>query len=200
MLSLPLACLAIPCAAATVLGDLDLTALSFERLTNVAPGSTGTSNGIGWSLDVTGAGGSLTGTNAYAIDGGAYSFDDVHVVSEWTITFDAPIATLLLFVQNDNPSSTRRAGFDLGIAASDFGGGLLREDTDFVTEQTAGYAIYDFAAPVTSVRSFGISDQVFDGYDLTFFAYPPAPVPLPAAGWLLLGAVGGMLAWGRRRT
>ncbi len=48
-------------------------------------------------------------------------------------------------------------------------------------------------------RSGGTDDQ-FELSSATVEVYEAAPIPLPASGLLLLGAVGGIAAWGRRKA
>ena len=47
--------------------------------------------------------------------------------------------------------------------------------------------------------SGGLDDQ-FELLSITVDVYEIAPIPLPASGFLLLGAVGGMAAWKRRKA
>lgn len=65
---------------------------------------------------------------------------------------------------------------------------------------------FGYAAAFVSVASASLFDKVVLSSGNNAFEYavdvvpaPPAPVPLPAAGLLLLGSLGGMTALGRRR-
>ncbi len=86
-----------------------------------------------------------------------------------------------------------------------FGTNLLEVNLGPVASET--FEIADFGSLTLFEETFdffGFAEQSVAG--ASFFVTPegfgnsvPAPVPLPAGGWLLLTGIGGLVAWGRRQ-
>jgi len=135
--------------------------------------ATGTSNGVGWTV---------VANNIYAPltnkEGGASfndlpgQYDDLHVGSDFTITFDRPVQSLLVVLANDNdtgdgPNFQDYTPVDFVDATAPDGGTQVRIDD-------RGGALF-YYRDVEIVTLNHVNDNgINDGWDLAFFAFPPA--------------------------
>ncbi|KMW57114.1 Von Willebrand factor type A domain protein [Candidatus Rhodobacter oscarellae] len=163
----------------TKISELDLDSLSFDVITlgnDAATGKTvasGTSNGVGWTVVANSIYAPLTNQK-----GGARfndlpgNYDDLHVGSDFTITFDRPVTSMLVVLGNDNdtgdgPNFQELAPIDFVDAANPDGGTQVRIDDP-------GGALFYYKdiniTTMTHVNDNGIGD----GWDLAFFVFPAA--------------------------
>ena len=161
------------------IAGLDLSKLSFDvhKLTkDAATGkvvATGTSNGVGWTVTANNIFGPYTNTS-----GGARFndlpgvYDDLHVGSDFTITFDQPVTSMLVVLANDNdtgdgPNFQELPPVDL-LDASNPGGG-----TQIKIEDRGGALFYYYDINITKLTHVN-DNGINDGWDLAFFVFPTA--------------------------
>lgn len=160
------------------IAKLDLDGLSFDVVTfdknaDSKVVATGTSNGVGWTI---------VANNIYKplsnIDGGASfnnlpgRYDDLHMGSDFTLTFDRPVTSLLVVLANDNdtgdgPNFQNLTPRDFIDASAPNGGSQVRID------DPGGALFYYYGldgSPLVHINDNGIND----GWDLAFFAFPKA--------------------------
>jgi len=121
------------------------------------------------------------------------AYEHVHV-GNFTIDFDAPITSLLIYAQNDNFDSL---GIDLGFAPSDFGGTTVQTGTQFSvnTSNSGMFLLYEFLVPTSTVTNISAGPGRGGGFDMAFFPNViTAPVPLPASIWFIISGIGGFTA------
>ncbi|MEL6503112.1 MAG: VWA domain-containing protein [Pseudomonadota bacterium] len=159
------------------ISQLDLAKLrfdvtDFERV-NGKVVAKGTSNGVGWTV---------TADNIFKpytnMNGGARfndlpgSYDDLHVGSNFTITFDRPVTSMLVVLANDNdtgdgPNFQELPPVDF-VDASNPGGG-----TQVRIEDKGGALFYYYDINITSLTHVN-DNGINDGWDLAFFVFPTA--------------------------
>ncbi|WP_298962162.1 VWA domain-containing protein [uncultured Roseibium sp.] len=159
--------------------ELDLDRLSFDVHKiekDAASGkvvATGTSNGVGWTV---------TANSIYEpysnIKGGAGfndlpgRYDDLHVGSDFTITFDQPVTSMLVVLANDNdtgdgPNFQELPPVDFVDASNPDGG------TQVKIEDKGGALFYYYDINITSMTHVN-DNGINDGWDLAFFVFPTA--------------------------
>ena len=161
------------------ISGLDLEKLSFdvqEMERDSATGKVvakGTSNGVGWTVVADNIFAPLTNKSG----GASFNdlpgrYDDLHVGSNFTITFDQPVTSMLVVLANDNdtgdgPNFQELAPVDF-IDAENPGGGTQVKIKD------KGGALFYYRdiniTKMTHVNDNGIND----GWDLAFFVFPTA--------------------------
>ncbi|WP_211317096.1 calcium-binding protein [Jannaschia seohaensis] len=101
------------------------------------------------------------------------AYEAIHTASNFTLTFDEPVQALLVATANDNATGD---GYDFGLTPRDsidieldgtFMGSLDREGT---------LALLVADAPTETWVSLS-EDDLGDGIDLAFFAFPDWPIP-----------------------
>lgn len=161
------------------ISKLNLNGLSFDVQsfkTDPASGktiATGTSNGVGWTV---------TANSIYRpftnMSGGARfndlpgNYDDLHVGSDFTITFDRPVTSMLVVLANDNdtgdgPNFQELAPVDFVDASNPDGGTQVR------IEDKGGALFYYYDINITSMSHIN-DNGIGDGWDLAFFVFPAA--------------------------
>ena len=157
--------------------DLDLEALDFdvETLERVSDKSvaTGTSNGVGWSISAVNIYEPYTNKN-----GGSRfrnlpgEYDDLHMGSDFTLTFERPISSLLVVLKN-NDDTDDGPNF-INLTPVDFVGASAPDGATQVRIDDIGGALFYYydlnSDTLTHVNDNGIND----GWDLAFFAFPAA--------------------------
>lgn len=159
--------------------ELDLDRLSFDVHKiekDAASGkvvATGTSNGVGWTV---------TANSIYEpysnVKGGAGfndlpgRYDDLHVGSDFTITFDQPVTSMLVVLANDNdtgdgPNFQELPPVDFVDASNPDGG------TQVKIEDKGGALFYYYDINITSMTHVN-DNGINDGWDLAFFVFPTA--------------------------
>lgn len=161
------------------ISSLDLEKLSFDVLEmerDSASGKVvakGTSNGVGWTVVADNIFAPLTNKSG----GASFNdlpgrYDDLHVGSNFTITFDQPVTSMLVVLANDNdtgdgPNFQELAPVDF-VDAENPGGGTQVKIKD------KGGALFYYRdiniTKMTHVNDNGIND----GWDLAFFVFPTA--------------------------
>ena len=161
------------------IAKLDLNKLSFdvqELGRDAASGKVvarGTSNGVGWTVEAVNIYAPLTNKN-----GGAHfndlpgTYDDLHVGSDFVITFDQPVTSMLVVLANDNdtgdgPNFLELPPVDFVDASNPDGG------TQVKIEDRGGALFYYHDINIT--RLTHVNDNgINDGWDLAFFVFPTA--------------------------
>lgn len=181
---------------ALTIADLDLNSLSFE-VDNLASGSaTGTSNGIGYSLEGNYFVPFSNNNSSQPYNDLPNRYDDLHLGAEFTITFDQGIDYLLLGLANDNNTGI---GIDFGIAPTELVDVSIVSGTQTaITDINGGLLLYVFSSPITTLTHF--NPGFGDGFDVSFFAGNVSTVPVPAAAWLFGSAILGFIGFGRRKN
>ncbi|WP_420333954.1 vWA domain-containing protein [Roseibium sp.] len=161
------------------ISGLDLKKLSFdvqEMERDSATGKVvakGTSNGVGWTVVADNIFAPLTNKSG----GASFNdlpgrYDDLHVGSNFTITFDQPVTSMLVVLANDNdtgdgPNFQELVPVDF-VDAENLGGGTQVKIND------KGGALFYYRdiniTKMTHVNDNGIND----GWDLAFFVFPTA--------------------------
>ena len=168
-----------PVKVPAVIADIDLSKLSFDVQTlekDQASGkviATGTSNGVGWTV---------TANNIFApltnMSGGATfndlpgNFDDLHVGSDFTITFDQKVTSMLVVLGNDNdtgdgPNFQELSPVDFLDAEAPDGG------TQVKVLDRGGALFYYRDIEITQMTHVN-DNGINDGWDLAFFVFPTA--------------------------
>jgi hypothetical protein len=122
-----------------------------------------------------------------------------------TLTFSAPVVNPLLAIMSlgrtnvetlysfDSPFDVLRSG------AGYFGGGVLQELAGNVLSGKEGHGLIQFSGTFSSI-SWRSTEEYWHGFQVGYVdADQTAPVPVPAAGFLLVGALGGLGLAARRR-
>ena len=168
-----------PASVPDAIADLDLNALSFDVVTfevDAATGktvSTGTSNGVGWTVVADNIFRPLTNMDGNAgFNDLPGVYDDLHVGSNFTITFDQPVTSMLVVLANDNdtgdgPNFQELAPLDFVDANNPNGG------TQVVIQDRGGALFYYKDINITQMTHIN-DNGINDGWDLAFFVFPTA--------------------------
>lgn len=159
------------------IGELDLDRLSFDVVTFKREAgkvvASGTSNGVGWTVNAVNIFEPLTNKSG----GAAFNdlpgrYDDLHVGSDFTITFDRPVQSLLVVLANDNDTGDGPNFLELTpvdfVDATTIGG-----TTQVKIEDKGGALFYYRDIEITSLTHVN-DNGINDGWDLAFFAFPRA--------------------------
>lgn len=121
---------------------------------------------------------------------------DVSVVAGTTYDFSVHVGTATASAPLGN-LSVRFDGLEiLEILAPAVDNTYAQYSTSFQARSTGNFAL----SFIELSTAFGSNDYGLDEISLTFDdSVTPAPVPLPAAGWMLLAAIGGVTAMKRRK-
>ena len=182
--------------AAPIVNGFDLADFDFDITGYINAGNSstaeGTSGGIGWDLSPTplwSGGMVLNGTFSYAI--GINSTDNLHPSGDYTITFEQPVATLIVALSNDNLTDS----INFGLTPS-FAQGVSFSGTQANLNNAAGGIV--FFENVNSLTVHNVNNnQINDGYNLAFHAIAAVPaVPdtgsLTGYGLALFGMFAGL--------
>lgn len=158
------------------INKLDLSKLTFDVKTfknDVATGkvvATGTSNGIGWTVVANSMYKPLTNMKGHAsFNDLPGHYDDLHVGSDFTITFEKPVISVLMALANDNdtgdgPNFKELSPTDF-VDADNPGGG-----TQVRIKDRHGALFYYYDINGTSLSHVN-DNNINDGFDLAFFAF-----------------------------
>ena len=185
---------------------------SIIDFTDATTGTSGSVDGVAWWLT---SSGTLNNSQLYdgtaplppaewslALDRDGYGVGDDEIsyidVSEWiTITFEtavqvSAVAFLDLFVGN----GTQEVAY-----ATDNNGNVTEIDSTFAPFTGGGFAAADTGMFwLTSLRfTVGDGNDAFGAADGALAAINVSAVPVPAAGFMMLGALGGLTAMRRRK-
>ena len=157
--------------------------------------ASGTSNGVGWSISPTNIWSGRTKTDdSFQFSALPVKTDNLHVSSDFTITFDSMIKNLLVVVSNDGGTDS----LNFGIAPIAYSGLSISGVSQFVLNSAlGGWALFE------NVNSFTVSHtntNILDGFDLAFHAIPTSSVPIPGAAVLLGSALLGLVGFRLTRT
>jgi hypothetical protein len=165
------------------IGDIDLSAFDFDVVaydvgSNAAglggdATASGTSNGVGWSISPTNLWSGRTTT------GGTFVFsslpaptDNLHPAIDFTLSFDQPVASLLVALSNDSGSDS----INFGLVPTDLSGDLESFGSQIsLTRRAGGLALFENidSLTVTHTDNNGVSD----GFDLAFYIVSTVPSP-----------------------
>lgn len=221
---------ALPClanAASIDLNTLDSSGFSFSIEGSIGlNSSTGTSNGIGYTAEYdsifvpfsNNSDGDPGTEPNQSYPGLSGSYEALHLSSDFTLTFNSAISSLIVALANDPSFGQLGDGPDFGVTPEQTSGNVSVSGTKVnINSLDGGLALFEFASPITSFShtndcppTGGLQIQC-DGFDVTFFAFAAiddgengggsAVVPLPASfSFLMVGLGGiGLLAARRQR-
>ena len=182
---------------AALISDIDLTTFDFDVTSVVGSNplmtATGTSNGIGWSITPTNYWMSRTVTNeTFNFSSLPILTDNLHPSSNYTITFDETVSSLLVAVSNNN----RTDSINFGLTASDFSGVTFLGTQVILNNAAGGLILFENINSLT-IQNLN-NNGTTDGYDLAFHVV--STVPVPAAVWLFSSGLIGLIGIARRKT
>lgn len=155
-----------------------------------------TSNGAAVWLDSRSSGRSLSaGLGVCEIDDcNGHWLDGIDAHDSLTLTFDQPVRLDSMFVRESSFAYVAGEGLD----HTPFTGTFWVDGESFtvIDGNTQGLDLRGSAFTFTADELFAPTGTGVSQY---VSAITVAPIPVPAAGLLLIGALGGMAAWSRRR-
>ena len=209
-LAAAVAVLALPgLSHAETISDFDLSTFSFDVISYAPNGATGledfatasgTSNGIDWSIGPTSLWSDGTTTD------GTFSYDELPIMTdrlhpsiEFTITFAAPIDSLLVAMSNNTNDAV-----NFGIVPTDLLGNVSVTGTQVNLTQPwgGGLVLYTGLGGTLAMTHLNTNDR--DGFNFSFHAVGSPEVqiqsvPEPSTAMLFGAGLVAMVARGRRR-
>ena len=149
--------------------------------------------------DLTFAGVVLVPTTDYSVTGGVDIFGDAGFTTASSGDFAGVSITSVFDIDFDAPGTLFELSNGVSFVASAFVGLV---DGAFSAIGTLTGGIFDDTAATLDFASGDFIPDALDFYtaDVTITDGSVAPVPLPAAGFLLVGALGGLTVAGRRKA
>lgn len=194
MTSAMLACSVSAHATTLSISDLDLTSLSFEVDSLTPPLTTGNSNGIGFTLSGNYYTPFSNTSSSQFYNDLPTGYDDLHLSTDFTITFEQPIDYLLVALANNNNSGD---GINFGLHPADSIGVSVSGTQISITDIGGALVLYAFDAPLSSISHVN-NNGILDGFDVSFFAGRAAVVPVPASIWLFASSLIGLFSFASR--
>lgn len=156
--------------------------------------TSGTSNGVGWSISSTFYWSNRVVTN------GTFNYsslpvptDNLHPSWDYTITFDQPVSSLLVALSNDNLTDS----INFGLMPTDTSGVTFSGTQAILDTARGGLVLFE---NINSLTISNVNDNgINDGYDLAFHVVSTATVPVPAAFWLFASGLLGLISVSRRK-
>lgn len=141
--------------------------------------ASGTSGTLSWTITPTSLWSARTTTNGtFAFSALPVTTDNLHPSGDYTITFSAPVKTLVVALSNDNLTDS----INFGLTASDMTGVTMSGTQVTLNSASGGLVLFENINSLTihNVNNNGIDD----GYDLAFWATAAVPEPDSIAMWL----------------
>lgn len=203
-------------AGVTLAAGLSAANATVIDFTNAGTGPSGSlfKGAVTWTLSANGAlnnsqvfDGSLAPSGvplSFQTDGYGVVDDEISTTSRLTqyidLTFSAPTLVDAIYFLDLFVARTRQTA-EVGFASIDGGAPIALLATDIAGTRAAGFVGAAFAPVLATVIRFTVQDtnDLLGVADGALAGVGIAPIPVPAAGLLLLGGLGGLAALRRRK-